>query len=60
MPHKRIDVAVEAFNRLGRPLVVAGDGPEARHLRRLAGPTVRIEGRVSDERIASSRRAAER
>jgi glycosyltransferase involved in cell wall biosynthesis len=52
MPHKRIDVAVEAFNRLGRPLVVAGDGPEARHLRRLAGPTVRIEGRVSDERIA--------
>lgn len=52
MPHKRIGVAVEAFNRLGLPLVVVGDGPEARRLRRLAGPGVRIEGRVSDERVA--------
>ncbi len=52
MPHKRIHVAVEAFNRLGRPLVVAGDGPELQRLRRLAGPTVRIEGRVSDARIS--------
>ena len=30
MPHKRIDVAIEAFNKLGLPLVVCGDGPEAR------------------------------
>jgi glycosyltransferase involved in cell wall biosynthesis len=52
MPHKRIAVAVEAFNRLGRPLVVVGNGPEERRLRRLAGPTVRFEGRVSDARAA--------
>jgi glycosyltransferase involved in cell wall biosynthesis len=52
MPHKRIHVAVEAFNRLGRPLVVAGDGPELQRLRRLAGPAVRFEGRVSDARVA--------
>ena len=52
MPHKRIHVAVEAFNRMGRNLVIVGDGPEVRRLRRLAGPTVRIEGRVSDERVA--------
>jgi glycosyltransferase involved in cell wall biosynthesis len=52
MPHKRIDVAVRAFNRLGRPLVVAGDGPEARRLRRLAARHVRFEGRVSDARAA--------
>jgi glycosyltransferase involved in cell wall biosynthesis len=52
MPHKRIHVTVEAFNRLGRPLVVAGDGPELHRLRRLAGPAVRFEGRVSDRRIA--------
>ena len=52
MPHKRINVAVEAFNRLERPLVIVGDGPEARHLHRLAGPTVRVEGRVSDERVS--------
>ena len=44
MPHKRIEVAVEAFDRLGLPLVVVGDGPDARRLRRLAGPTSRFEG----------------
>jgi glycosyltransferase involved in cell wall biosynthesis len=52
MFHKRIEVAVEAFNRLGLPLVVVGDGPEARRLHRMAGPKVRFEGRVSDERVA--------
>jgi glycosyltransferase involved in cell wall biosynthesis len=44
MPHKRIDIAVRAFSRLGLPLVVAGDGPDARRLRRMAGPTVRFAG----------------
>jgi glycosyltransferase involved in cell wall biosynthesis len=52
MAHKRIDVAVRAFSMLRRPLVVVGDGPELRRLRRIAGPTVRFTGRVSDERVA--------
>jgi glycosyltransferase involved in cell wall biosynthesis len=52
MAHKRIDVAVEAFSRLGLPLTVVGDGPEGRRLRRMAGPTVRFTGRVPDERVA--------
>jgi glycosyltransferase involved in cell wall biosynthesis len=52
MPHKRIDVAVQAFNRLRLPLVVAGDGPDMRRLRSLAGPTIRFAGRVSDAEVA--------
>jgi glycosyltransferase involved in cell wall biosynthesis len=52
MAHKRIDVAVRAFNALGLPLLVVGDGPELRRLRRIAGPTVTFAGRVSDERVA--------
>jgi glycosyltransferase involved in cell wall biosynthesis len=52
MPHKRIDLAVQAFTELGLPLVVAGDGPDARRLRGLAGPTVRFAGRVSDAEVA--------
>ena len=52
MAHKRIDVAVRAFNAIGRPLVVVGDGPELRRLRRMAAPNVRFTGRVSDERVA--------
>jgi glycosyltransferase involved in cell wall biosynthesis len=52
MRHKRIDVAVKAFNKLRLPLTVAGDGPDARRLRRMAGPTVSFTGRVSDEEAA--------
>ena len=52
MAHKRIDIAVEAFTRLGLPLVVIGDGPEGRRLRRIAGPSVRFTGRIPDERVA--------
>jgi glycosyltransferase involved in cell wall biosynthesis len=58
MAHKRIDVAVRAFNALGRPLLVIGDGPEARRLQRLAGPTVTFTGRISDERVAELLRTA--
>jgi glycosyltransferase involved in cell wall biosynthesis len=52
MRHKRIDIAIEAFNKLRLPLTVAGDGPEARRLRRMAGPTIRFTGRVSDDEAA--------
>ncbi len=52
MPHKRIDVAVRAFNELRLPLVVVGNGPDARRLHRLAGPTVSFTGRVTDAQAA--------
>src|SRR5918999_61755 len=58
MAHKRIDVAVEAFNRLGRPLVVVGDGPELRRLRRLAKSNVRFTGRLPDPDVADLLRRA--
>jgi glycosyltransferase involved in cell wall biosynthesis len=52
MAHKQIDVAIAAFNRLRLPLVVIGDGPQARRLQRLAGPTVRLVGRRTDAEVA--------
>jgi len=58
MAHKRIDVAVRAFNALGRPLVVVGDGPEARRLRRIAKPNVRFTGRAGDAYVAELLRTA--
>ena len=52
MRHKQIDVAVEAFSRMRLPLVIAGDGPDSRRLRRMAGPTVKFAGRVPDAEAA--------
>ncbi len=52
MPHKQIDVAITAFNRLRLPLVIVGDGPADRSLRRQAGPSVTFTGRITDAEVA--------
>jgi glycosyltransferase involved in cell wall biosynthesis len=44
VPYKRIDVAVEAFNRLGRKLVVIGEGSERTRLEKMAGPSITFLG----------------
>jgi glycosyltransferase involved in cell wall biosynthesis len=46
LAYRRLDLAVAAATRLGRELVVVGNGPEEKRLRELAGPTVRFLGRV--------------
>ncbi len=53
MPHKRIDVAIRAFNELAAPAGRVGNGPDARRLRRLAGPTITFTGRVGDAEAAA-------
>lgn len=50
--YKRIDLPVEAFTRMARPLLVVGDGPARKALERLAGPTVRFLGRLPDAEVA--------
>ena len=51
VPYKRVDVAVEAFNRLDRPLVIVGDGPERGRLQSMAGPHVRFVGELGDAAV---------
>ena len=51
-PYKRVDLAVEACNRLGRRLVVVGSGPEEARLRARAGPTVELLGWRDDVQTA--------
>ena len=47
--YKRLDYAIRHFSQTGRKLRVAGDGPEYRSLKRLAGASVEFCGRVSAE-----------
>lgn len=51
IPYKRIDLAVKAFSELGLKLVIAGDGRDREALEKIAGPTVRFVGRVSDTEL---------
>lgn len=48
VPYKRVDLLVEAFGRMGLPLVVIGDGPERRKIERVAGPHVTLMGEQPD------------
>jgi glycosyltransferase involved in cell wall biosynthesis len=49
--YKRVDLAVEAFTGLGKPLVVIGDGPLRRQIKQRAGPTVKLLGKVSEDEL---------
>ena len=50
-PYKKIDLVIDAFNRLNLPLKVAGDGAEIEKLRGASRPNVEFLGRVSDEEL---------
>lgn len=52
-PYKRVDLAVQLFTKLGKRLVVIGEGPQETFLRGIAGPTVEILGGKSDEEVAT-------
>jgi len=47
--YKRIDLAVEAFNKLGLELVIIGEGPEKRKLQRKAKKNIKFLGWQPDE-----------
>jgi glycosyltransferase involved in cell wall biosynthesis len=49
--YKRIDIAIEACNRLKRRLVIIGDGPDRARLEKLAGPTIEFLGRQNDTEV---------
>jgi glycosyltransferase involved in cell wall biosynthesis len=48
VPYKRADLAVAACDRLGRKLLVAGEGRDLEHLRSLRGRNVEFLGHVPD------------
>jgi glycosyltransferase involved in cell wall biosynthesis len=50
--YKRFDIIVDAFTKLGRPLIIFGTGPAENDLRKRAGKNITFVGRVSDEERA--------
>lgn len=49
--YKRIDIAIEAFNKNGLPLVIIGDGPDREKLEKMAKSNIKFLGRQSDDVI---------
>ncbi|MBU1255996.1 glycosyltransferase [Patescibacteria group bacterium] len=48
-PYKRIDLAVDAFNKLELPLIVIGEGPEKKQLQKMAQANIKFLGWQTDE-----------
>jgi glycosyltransferase involved in cell wall biosynthesis len=46
--YKQVSLIVQAFNQLGHPLIVIGDGPELEAIRKLAAPNVQVLGFCAD------------
>jgi glycosyltransferase involved in cell wall biosynthesis len=51
VPYKRTDILIAACSKLGRRLVIAGDGPEMKRLRKLAARNVEFLGEVSESQL---------
>ncbi len=52
VPYKKVDLAVEVFNRLGYPLIIVGTGSQERSLRRLAKANIKFVGQLTDRDLA--------
>lgn len=51
VPYRRIDILIEAFNKLQRPLLIAGSGRDRARLESLAGSNVQFLGYVPDAEL---------
>jgi len=54
VPYKKINLAIEAFNRLGYPLKIIGSGLEEKKLRVIAKSNIEFMGWQSDAAVAKS------
>lgn len=51
LPYKKIDMAIAAFNALGWPLKIIGDGPDRNRLREMAGSNIEFLGLVAEKNL---------
>jgi glycosyltransferase involved in cell wall biosynthesis len=51
VPYKRVDLAIRAFTRSGRRLIIAGSGSEYRKLKKLAAGRIEFAGHVPDDQL---------
>lgn len=51
IPYKRVDLVIEAFNQLGLPIKIVGDGRDRSDLQRRAQSNIEFLGRVTDEEL---------
>ncbi len=51
-PYKKIDIAIEAFNKLELPLVIIGEGEDKKRLEKIANKNIKFLGFQPEEKLA--------
>lgn len=51
-PYKKIDIAIEAFNKLGKKLVIVGEGTDLDRLKQMSKNNIVFLGWQSDQKVA--------
>jgi glycosyltransferase involved in cell wall biosynthesis len=54
--YKRIDIVVEAFNQLGLPLRIIGDGPHRKNLQKISKSNIKFLGKVDMDTLVDNYR----
>jgi glycosyltransferase involved in cell wall biosynthesis len=52
-PFKKLDMAIQLFNKTGKKLIIIGSGAQLDYLRSIAGPSVSVLGRKDDTVVRS-------
>ena len=50
--YKKVDLAIDAFNELGLPLVIVGTGREESRLKKMSLGNIKFAGRVNEKKLA--------
>ncbi len=50
VPYKKIDLAIEVFNELKYPLIIAGTGPEEKKLKKIAQRNIKFLGWIDENK----------
>ncbi|SRR5258708_353011 len=51
VPYKKVNLPVKAFNELGLPLVIVGDGSEKKYLQKIAKNNIKFPGFVPEAKL---------
>jgi len=51
-PYKKVDLVIDFFNKVGKKLIIVGEGKHKNYLESIAGPSITFLGRQSDEKVS--------
>lgn len=53
LPYKQIDLAVKAFNKLNKKLIIIGTGRDEKYIKKIARPNIQLIGEIRDIELLS-------